>query len=356
MFKRFARDEDGVIAVVFAVMAVPVIGMAGMGADYVHLVNVRDFMQIQVDTAALGGAVAGREDTSADWGAVVRDNAAMQYGDAEWVASVDVVGQWAADSDEFRVRATIEVPYIFVSIVPGVPDTATVAVESVALLVGPILEYPDPELTQLDDEAGDYNRISLYCYNAEEDTRSELVHVADNAGSNFDFEMPRCGPGEALSYMLHNTRLVRTQPNRWFHPSEPQFQYFTDTRIVDGVETYDMKMECNPSAWFCPANPPSGGWSVLETVVCDTLTECMTYKPSGSIPQGKERQPEQAAQACSPGQFIYYGWEDRPPGMPYSSDDWTHIGWTDRDYDDIVFVIGCPTPQEVGLRNVRLVG
>ena len=42
---------------------------------------------------------------------------------------------------------------------------------------------------------------------------------------------------------------------------------------------------------------------------------------------------------------MYYGWEDRPPGMPghqNTGGNWQHVAWTDRDYDDIRIVIACP--------------
>jgi hypothetical protein len=42
---------------------------------------------------------------------------------------------------------------------------------------------------------------------------------------------------------------------------------------------------------------------------------------------------------------MYYGWEDRPPGL----------GWTDRDYNDIRVVIECPVSESTGEFLVRLI-
>jgi hypothetical protein len=52
---------------------------------------------------------------------------------------------------------------------------------------------------------------------------------------------------------------------------------------------------------------------------------------------------------------MYYGWEDRPPGLSGTSSNWQHIAWTDKDYDDIRIIIKCPTFETVGERNARLI-
>ena len=57
------------------------------------------------------------------------------------------------------------------------------------------------------------------------------------------------------------------------------------------------------------------------------------------------RTPQQADQACSPGKYIYFGWEDRPPGY----------GWTDSDYDDIRVVVECPSTTTTRKTVVRLI-
>jgi len=63
------------------------------------------------------------------------------------------------------------------------------------------------------------------------------------------------------------------------------------------------------------------------------------------IPEGKNREPQKAKQSCQPGKFMYYGWEDRPPGL----------GWTDQDYNDIRIIIECPESVATGEFVVRLI-
>lgn len=64
---------------------------------------------------------------------------------------------------------------------------------------------------------------------------------------------------------------------------------------------------------------------------CATETECQKISKGGVVPEGKNRTPHLKKRPCVPGSYMYYGWEDRPPGS----------GWTDADYDDITFILKC---------------
>jgi hypothetical protein len=99
--------------------------------------------------------------------------------------------------------------------------------------------------------------------------------------------------------------------------------------MVGHVEQYDL-----------------GGWEILETVLCPSLEACRPQSEGGIIPEGRHRVPERVREACAPGKYMYYGWEDRPPGR----------GWTDRDYDDIRLIVGCPVIEYEGNKRLRLVG
>jgi hypothetical protein len=99
--------------------------------------------------------------------------------------------------------------------------------------------------------------------------------------------------------------------------------------VTDGRETFDF-----------------GGLDILETVRCDTLEECRPTTQGGVVPAGRNRTPNHETRPCVPGKFMYFGWEDRPPGIG---------AWTDTDYDDIVFVMQCPTGRDVAFGVTRLV-
>lgn len=54
LLARFRRDERGVFAVLFGIMAVVLIAMAGAVVDYAHVVQVQTRAQLALDSAALG--------------------------------------------------------------------------------------------------------------------------------------------------------------------------------------------------------------------------------------------------------------------------------------------------------------
>ena len=54
LLNRFRADERGVFAVVFGLMAIVLVAMAGAAVDYTSLENARARTQIALDSAALG--------------------------------------------------------------------------------------------------------------------------------------------------------------------------------------------------------------------------------------------------------------------------------------------------------------
>jgi hypothetical protein len=132
-----------------------------------------------------------------------------------------------------------------------------------------------------------------------------------------------------MSFRLYNVRNSRTTKSNWDRAAVEHYDYHTDTELDQNqAETYDL-----------------GGWAILETVLCPSLEKCKPTNQGGVIPYGKNRNPVRAREACAPGKFMYYGWEDRPPGR----------GDSDRDYDDIRVIIECPVVTIVGDQTVRLI-
>jgi hypothetical protein len=329
--QRFMRDARGSVAIGMALAATPMIGIAGFAVDYIRASHVRTYLQAEADAAALGSAGASAPSESKKWLAKFQSETDERLGKGAWLKSMAVEGEWLSET-QFRVTAEAEVPLTLLKVIPGISDHFNVEVEAVVELTKPKLTYTPPKVTDLDPEAADYNRIYVYCFNPEKkDTlsegRSQETAIADNAGSKYSYVMPQCETGETLSYHLHNVREARTKPNLWDNPSAQHYEYYTDTVIRSGVEYYDL------------------GHEMLETVLCDSAKECVGESQGGIIPEGTERTPEHATQSCEPGKFMYYGWEDRPPGM----------GWTDRDYNDIRIVIECPKSDSSGEFVLRLV-
>lgn len=347
--RGFLNNREGNFALVFAVGAIPVVGMAGLAIDYTRATNVKSFIQAQADATALSAAQLGPSGDDSAYRSLLRSVVVERYGEGDWIEELAIETGWHSNVD-YWVEVRGQVPNTLLTVVPGIPASTPISAAAVARVAEPRYVYTAPTMTELDNEAGDYNRVYVYCFDPEkvvgsgqsagqrDAARSEMTPIADNAGTVYKYEMPRCEAGEMLSFKLLNVRLVRDQPRRWDNPRETRFEYHTDTVVEAGVDQHYL-----------------GGWDVLETVICNNLRECRPMSQGGIIPEGRDRTPQKAKTTCSPGKYIYYGWEDRPPGMSGPSADWTDIAWTDRDYDDIRIVIACPSLEAVEDRAVRLV-
>jgi hypothetical protein len=340
--RSFLANRKGNIAVVAAVAVLPIIGAAGAAIDYSRADNVRAFMQAQSDMAALGGAQLGPTGDPKAFLEHVKFYTEQRYGIDSWVSAMSVEGKWLNDLD-YRVTARGRIPVSVLGAVPGLPDDVPVSVISTARLAEPRYVYKPPTMTELDYEAGDYNRVSVYCYNEKNKTkpdkgRTQMTEISDNGGTKYKYTMPRCGADETMSYKLLNVRLVRDQPSKWDDPKQTRFEYYSDTVVKAGKDKHSTSMT-----------------KIMETVLCDNLKECKPKSQGGIIPEGKNRKPVSAKATCSPGKYMYYGWEDREPGLSGPDDDWTDIAWTDKDYDDIRIVIGCPELEKAEDRMVSLI-
>lgn len=442
---EFFRREDGVVAVIFAVMAIPFIAMAGWAVDYVRIQHVKEYLQAQVDGAALsatmhldGNVGTWAERESAQWQrveAVVRGEIARTY-QGDWANDPQISREWLEREIDVKVTASAYVPLAFINILPGIPDTQLVEVSAIARVNNVVWDY-DIEIADLDYDAGDYNRVWAYCFwpNRPEHNglprRTQMVPIADNGGPankrnvynkdngspildgadsiedaqlksmyldavdddihgldgrekgiyrtvsgagtgsrTYAYIAPLCQGDSYLSFRLENVRFARTSHQYWeegdslYNRGGPannsgdkhfgRYDYYTDTYRDAGSDTEQY------SGLSHPRNGSSA--DVLETVLCNTLAECKTRDKGGVIPTGTGRaegtanERQRATEDCSPGKYMYYGWEDRPPGQPGKANDWTYEAWTDADFDDIRVVLKCPELKQYGDRNARLIG
>jgi hypothetical protein len=344
--RSFLANRKGNIAVAAAMATLPIMGAAGVAIDYTRADNVRSFMQAQSDMAALSGAQMGPTGNPKAYLEHVKYYTEQRYGVGSWVESMTVEGKWLNDLD-YSVKVTGHVPVSILGAVPGLPDDMKVSVLSVARLAEPRYVYKPPKVNELDPEAGDYNRVSVYCYNEKNKTkpnkgRTQMTVISDNGGTKYNYVMPQCASDETLSYKLLNVRLVRDQPSKWDDPHQARHEYFSDTVVKQGKDKYTAAVT-----------------SLLETVLCKNLNECKKQSKGGIVPEGKNRTPVKAAATCSPGKYMYYGWEDRDgkggDDDEWPADDWRDEGWTDMDFDDIVIVISCPELEKAEDRQVSLV-
>ncbi|CAN5133033.1 hypothetical protein BH10PSE7_BH10PSE7_41400 [soil metagenome] len=329
--RKFVRARNGNVGVLFAIAIVPLMASAGVATDFLRAFQIRTLIQTRADAAALASAADDKEIANGKWAQRIHDDIAAKFGDAFAPENIVVNGGWLSKTD-YRVDVSAEIPTTLLRVLPDLAKIG-IAAESVARITKPVLTYKPPKFTQLDPDAADYNRMYVYCFNPEEasdpDThgRSQEVAIADDAGTEYNYTMPICGPGETISYRLHNVRNAHDRPADWDRDGAEHYEYYTDTRIVAGVEHYDLQ------------------YDMVETVLCDNYGECKAEGEGGIIPEGPNRTPEHATAACSNGKFLYYGWEDRPPGG----------GSSDRDYNDIRIITECPVSESEGSLVVRLI-
>jgi Flp pilus assembly protein TadG len=329
--RRFARDQRGNFALLTALMAVPLFGLSGLALDYSRAVNARTHLQTRADAMALAVASHGPAADSAAMLASLKADAIANSA----MGQATFTGRWTSATD-YTVEATLPLALTLSQIIPGAGTAMPVGTQSVARYIGLKYVYKPPELSSLDPEAGDYNRVYAYCFDptgvsAPNKGRTQMTAISDNGGTKYDAKMPECRPGERLSFQLYNARDARTNKNNWDKGNNSKYSYFTDTTLNEkGAEVYDL-----------------GGELILETVLCPSLKACEAKSKGGVLPEGKNRTPTFDERACSPGHYMYYGWEDRPPG------DKKHE--SDKDYDDIRVIIKCPELIATGEENARLV-
>jgi Flp pilus assembly protein TadG len=110
IIRRFIRDPHGSIAPLFALAAVPILGMIGAATDYSRAAAVRAKLQSSLDTALL----AGVKDGSADW---VNVAAAVFNADAATDAATVAAPSFQTDGNGgYTANVSATVPTRFMAI------------------------------------------------------------------------------------------------------------------------------------------------------------------------------------------------------------------------------------------------
>ena len=129
LLERFARDERGVFAVIFGLMAIVLVAMGGAAVDYIQVDQVRSRAQIALDAAAL--ALQPQIYSKSD--AQLMETAQALLSERITDPNVDVtVDDVDKDEEDGRLylRAEITVPMAFVSLV-GIDQMTTHIVSQV---------------------------------------------------------------------------------------------------------------------------------------------------------------------------------------------------------------------------------
>ncbi|HVL08720.1 MAG TPA: pilus assembly protein TadG-related protein [Burkholderiaceae bacterium] len=123
LFKRFRADERGVFAVIFGLLAIVLVAMAGAAVDYTSMETARTKMQIALDSAALGLAPKIYSQTEEQLRLSAEELVLERLNDDSLTVTVD----WAdatTTTGTLKLKGTITVPMAFVQLV-GVTDMTT---------------------------------------------------------------------------------------------------------------------------------------------------------------------------------------------------------------------------------------
>lgn len=358
--KRFTSDIRGNVAMIFGLAILPVMGFAGAALDYSRATALREELRAFADQTAISVARAGNPGSAPAILATAEQDLRGQL--RENLEDIHMEGTWL-DGARYELVLAADLRSSLLAGVPGMPKTIAVEVITVAHRTPPTYRVLPPDMSMLDPEAGDYNRIYMYCFDpikaAEPgadpaEFRTQFTAIADNSSTTvYDIELPECGAGEHISYKLRNVRGARTNPNAWDDPSREVYFYYTDT-VLDSntrVLKHDVQgYRVHNGHTFQKIDMEGVG--LIETVHCRNMEECKVETQGGVIPYpGSHRTPEQATAACEEGQYMYFGWEDRPV---YPKGHPRYGQWTDADFDDIRLIVSCPEIIETD-RVVRLV-
>lgn len=182
LLKRFRADERGVFAVIFGLMAIVLVAMAGAAVDYTSLETARNRAQIAMDSAALGLAPKIYDNTEDELKLTAEALVLERLNDPTLTMSVDSAEATKANGT-LRLEGTLTVPMAFVQLVGISSLTAKVASEatrgSVNLEVAVALDTTGSMGTQgIEDlQSALATLIPLVVHDTQEPTYSKMALV-----------------------------------------------------------------------------------------------------------------------------------------------------------------------------------
>lgn len=352
LLRGFRERTEGNIVILFALGAPVLFGIAGAAVDYGNALRIRSVEQSVSDATALLVAGADTIVARSEGFRLAEAQLKSRLGDQSVTGGYRINGEWI-DGSNYRVTISTTIKTFLVHLLPGASREIEIAVATTVNRVAPRYETAPPSFTQLSPEAADYNRIYLYCFSSDKKRQQDsdrgrrgVTAIADNAEPPTDYSgniPPTCGENEAPSYMLRNVRNARTSRNKWDDSREDVFIYYTDTVIDTGTLTQKMNLTGSQVFRNGSTTPvDTVRFPMLETIVCDTQSNCVSQSRGGILPNNHiSHRPQSSQKSCEEGKYMYYGWEDRPGG--------------DEDYDDIRIVVSCPKQVKVADKKLKIV-
>lgn len=203
LLKRFRADERGVFAVIFGLMAIVLVAMAGAAVDYTSMETARNKAQIAMDSAALGLAPKIYDNTEDELKATAEALVLERLNDTTLTMTVDTADATPANGT-LRLEGTLTVPMAFVQLVGISSLTAKVSSEatrgSVNLEVAVALDTTGSMGTSGIEalQSALATLIPLVVHDTQEPTYSKmaLVPYAATVNVGADFALKARGPIE----------------------------------------------------------------------------------------------------------------------------------------------------------------
>lgn len=123
LLKRFRADERGAFAVIFGLLAIVLVAMAGAAVDYTGMETARAKAQIALDSAALGLAPKIFTQTEEQLRKSAEDLVKERLNDSTLTVSVDSADATTA-TGTLKLEGKITVPMAFVQLI-GIPTMTT---------------------------------------------------------------------------------------------------------------------------------------------------------------------------------------------------------------------------------------
>lgn len=191
LLKRFRADERGVFAVIFGLLAIVLVAMAGAAVDYTSLETARNKAQIALDSAALGLAPTIYDDPTVDE-LIASAQALVEERLGTNSVTVDITSaEPIKASGTLTLGGTITVPMAFVQLVGINTITAGITAQakkgSVNIEVGVALDVTGSMKDDIDDlQAALATLIPIVVKEEQEPTYSKMAIVPYSTAVKID--------------------------------------------------------------------------------------------------------------------------------------------------------------------------
>jgi len=182
LLNRFSADERGVFAVIFGLLAIVLVAMAGAAVDYTSLETARNKAQIALDSAALGLAPTIYDDPTVDE-LIASAQALVEERLGTSDVTVDITSaEPIKASGTLTLGGTITVPMAFVQLVGINTITAGITAQakkgSVNIEVGVALDVTGSMASDIDDlQAALATLIPIVVKEEQEPTYSKMAII-----------------------------------------------------------------------------------------------------------------------------------------------------------------------------------